>query len=200
MPTELEAAIRQIRSGDREGGQHLLAEILARDPGDETAWLWLAGAVDDDERRRYCLSRVLQLNPGHALAREALARLALSPEPLPAPTAAAPAAALTPTGPEMPDPETAGPATSSTERSGAAARRRSLLLFLGTLLLLGGGGLAFAGVASLAGFVRDPTAYAAVAPDALPRFAVLVAGLACLVGGAWSLWRAIEPADEEAQD
>lgn len=75
MSTELERAIHLIKSGAREQGQGLLAKILARDPGNEAAWLWMSGAVDDDEQRRYCLARVLQINPGHSLAREALARM-----------------------------------------------------------------------------------------------------------------------------
>lgn len=75
MSTELERAIRLIKAGDREQGRVLLAEILARDPGNGTAWLWMSGAVDDDEQRRYCLTRVLQLDPGHTQARKALARL-----------------------------------------------------------------------------------------------------------------------------
>jgi len=219
MPVGLEAAIRLIKSGDLEGGQYLLAEILAREPDNETAWLWMAGAVDDDERRCYCLSRVLQFNPDHALAREALAQL--SPPPAPGGTSPGPAPrsppAVADTAPDALEPETAGPdgvepeaiglkttgveaaamAVARPQRVAASGRQRLLLLSLGVVFLLAGAGLVYGGAASLAGYARDPVAYAAVAPDVLWRFALLVVGLAGLVCGAWAIWRAMRLGEEE---
>jgi hypothetical protein len=214
MPADLEDAIRLIKSGDRESGRQLLAGILAREPGNETAWLWMAGAVDDDEQRRYCLSRALEINPEHVLAREVLAQLQPQP-PAPGPEAPEPqAAGPLATAPKAGGPVSDGPNAGSpksgwAEASGmavaqpqpaeAGGRRRLALLFLGAVLLLAGMGLAVGAALSLAGLAPQPMAYAAVALDVLRWFAILVSGLACLVTGAWALWRAVWPADEEGQ-
>ncbi len=82
--TKLQEAITRIRSGDRQTGQRLLTEVLSADPGNETAWLWMSTLVTG-EQRRFCLEKVLSINPNHPQAREQLAKLrSVAP---PAPTA-----------------------------------------------------------------------------------------------------------------
>ena len=55
MSDVLRQAIDAIMAGDKDTGQRLLFQVLRTDPGNEKAWLWLASAVDDIERRRECL-------------------------------------------------------------------------------------------------------------------------------------------------
>jgi hypothetical protein len=96
---ELQQAITLIKNGDRAAGQKLLVEIVTREPGNEMAWLWLASVVPAD-KRRYCLERVLTINPNNAQARQVLAQTApapapaqqalVPPAPRPAPVAAPP--------------------------------------------------------------------------------------------------------------
>jgi hypothetical protein len=66
----LQSEIASIRSGDKEIGKLLLAEVIRNDPRNETAWLWMSSVIDTDEQRRYCLERVLQINPHNETARQ----------------------------------------------------------------------------------------------------------------------------------
>lgn len=70
----LAQAISLIKSGDTQGGQKLLAEVVRSDPGNETAWLWLSSVAPAD-KRRYCLDRVLKINPENALAKQLIEQL-----------------------------------------------------------------------------------------------------------------------------
>ncbi len=71
---KLQEAITLIRSGDRHTGQRLLTEILNADPRNESAWLWMS-ALMTGEKQRFCLEKVLSINPNHRQAREQLAKL-----------------------------------------------------------------------------------------------------------------------------
>jgi hypothetical protein len=78
MSDDLQRAIAAIRSGDRETGKRLLAEVIRHDPRNEAAWLWMSAVIDSDEHRRTCLERVLTINPSNEIARQGLAKLSLS--------------------------------------------------------------------------------------------------------------------------
>ncbi len=78
LPT-LQEAIAAIKAGDKKTGRAYLAEILQADPENEIGWLWLAGIVESDERRRQCLERVLEINPDNQAARRGLATLPPKP-------------------------------------------------------------------------------------------------------------------------
>ena len=67
--------ITALKGGHRKVARRLLAEAVARDPLDAAAWLWLSGALDDNDQRADCLRRVLQIEPGHAAARAGLEHL-----------------------------------------------------------------------------------------------------------------------------
>jgi hypothetical protein len=75
MSDNLQRAIVAIRSGDKEAGKRLLAEVIRNDPNDETAWLWMSSVIDSDEHRRTCLERVLAINPRNETARRGLEAL-----------------------------------------------------------------------------------------------------------------------------
>lgn len=74
MDDKLEQAITLIRTGDKAGGQKLLAEVVREEPQNEMAWFWLA-TVAPAEKRIYCLEKVLAINPTNAQARKALDQL-----------------------------------------------------------------------------------------------------------------------------
>ena len=42
MSDALQRAIAAIRSGDKETGQRLLAQVIRNDPHNENAWLWMS--------------------------------------------------------------------------------------------------------------------------------------------------------------
>lgn len=71
----IEQAIQLIRAGDKKAGGKLLAEVVKQDPQNETAWLWLAGCFDNEEKKKFCLKKALEINPGNTRAWEALQKL-----------------------------------------------------------------------------------------------------------------------------
>ncbi len=71
----LRQAIQAIKSGDKERGKRLLAQVIRQEPRNELAWLWLSKCVPEYERKLYCIKRVLEINPDNAIAQRALARL-----------------------------------------------------------------------------------------------------------------------------
>ena len=78
---------------DRMRAFEALSAALMLNPRHEVAWLWLSGVVLGHEERRYCLERVLEINPEHTAARRALERfpadlVARPPFALPEPPAA----------------------------------------------------------------------------------------------------------------
>src|ERR1051325_7362732 len=83
MTSELEQAIEAIQAGQKAQGLAILARLVSQDPRNERAWLWLASCVDEPERKRYCLKRVLELNPASAAPPQLLAELDAPATPLP---------------------------------------------------------------------------------------------------------------------
>ena len=75
IAASLKEAVRLIKTGDKPGGRRLLKEVLKADPQNESAWLWMASSLDDDQQRVYCLEQVLKINPDHEMARRGLAHL-----------------------------------------------------------------------------------------------------------------------------
>ena len=71
----LQQARVAIRIGDRATAQQLLHQVVQSNPGNETAWLWLSAIIGDPEKERYCLQRVLVINPDNEKAKEHLAKL-----------------------------------------------------------------------------------------------------------------------------
>jgi tetratricopeptide (TPR) repeat protein len=80
--TELLAEAAAAASlGDRAEAQRLYRRATERSPGNSTAWLGLAAAVDSPEEKRACYERVLSINPNNGEARIALQRLASAAAP-----------------------------------------------------------------------------------------------------------------------
>ena len=62
-------------STSREGIRQMLARLVKREPANERAWLHLASLTREPNERRYCLCRVLRINPRNRLALRLLRQL-----------------------------------------------------------------------------------------------------------------------------
>ena len=71
----LQDAIMAARIGNRDQALVLLLQIVAQEPRNAEAWLWLSRVAETDEQRIECLRRVLEINPSHPIAQADLARL-----------------------------------------------------------------------------------------------------------------------------
>src|SRR6266545_4615111 len=70
-----DAGIGELRAGNQARARELLSEAAALNAQDVTTWLWLSGAVATPAEQRFCLERVLELQPGHPDAQRGLASL-----------------------------------------------------------------------------------------------------------------------------
>jgi predicted component of type VI protein secretion system len=64
----IQEAIQVLRQGDAERARNKLNQALRLNESNEEAWLWLAAAESDPDRRRGALQRVLTLNPNNVTA------------------------------------------------------------------------------------------------------------------------------------
>jgi len=84
----IDEGIAAIRAGDQMRARQLLSQAVQLDPQNERGWLWLSGALPDAAQRRYCLERVLAINPQNEVAKRGLASLTSAAPPT-APSASA---------------------------------------------------------------------------------------------------------------
>jgi tetratricopeptide (TPR) repeat protein len=75
----LRKGIEQLETGDRHGAAQALVRLLRQDPQNENAWWWLAACVDNEQQKRDCLQRLLEINPWNEEARTTLDQLAMTP-------------------------------------------------------------------------------------------------------------------------
>lgn len=68
-----------LKAGEKARAKSLFAQIVKSDPCNERAWLYLAAAAQNNEEQRYCLQRVLALNPNNSQAQRGLAALGGAP-------------------------------------------------------------------------------------------------------------------------
>jgi twitching motility two-component system response regulator PilG len=68
----LRQGVAAARAGDKAQTRRLLRQATALDPGNEAAWLYLAGVAESALESIGFLERVLQLNPANEKAREGL--------------------------------------------------------------------------------------------------------------------------------
>jgi hypothetical protein len=71
----LNLAIGELKAGNKPKAKQLLADIVRTEPQNETAWLYLAACITNDEQKKYCLLKVLSINPTNQAAQKALAQL-----------------------------------------------------------------------------------------------------------------------------
>jgi hypothetical protein len=98
-------AVRLARHGEQVEAKRLFVQILDQHPDHEQSWLWLGRILPDLAQRRYCLDRVLKINPENQQARDALGVLSVIEE-------------LTDIGTEQPVRHVATPATQRVRRIG----------------------------------------------------------------------------------
>lgn len=91
--------IEAFKSGNKQTAQDFFKQALQENPGNETAWLWLAGTFDDNKTRILCLEKVLAINPDNPAAKKGLAQLT-SAEVMPPAQTSPPAAEV----PQLPPP------------------------------------------------------------------------------------------------
>jgi len=222
MPT-VQDAIALIKAGDPQGGRRLLVEVLAQDPANEAAWLWMSSVVEQDEQRQYCLEQVLKRNPGHRAARAGLANLQVSrageealqspdgPTELPPTAAEAWSAQQAETRDGVGDKASGPEATAFVQRAEeemrpeTAGRRRTILLLAGAVSLLIGGYMAYKSVSYLAasaagmgGFPESPLSYVLSTPQLALRVVTLVIAAAILAGSVWAIVRALLPPGDKS--
>jgi tetratricopeptide (TPR) repeat protein len=71
----LKDGISACKAGRREEARDLLMQVVEIDENNEDAWLWLSGAMDNEEDQIKCLENVLILNPDNQNAKNGLAHL-----------------------------------------------------------------------------------------------------------------------------
>ena len=54
----MKQGIAALKAGRKVEARTLLVQVLRQDRRNETAWLWLSGAVDTDAERYACLEEV----------------------------------------------------------------------------------------------------------------------------------------------
>jgi hypothetical protein len=79
-----------LKQGKRSEAAHLLSNAVKQDPNDEVAWLGLSACLDDPQKKKFCLLKILQINPQNAIAQRLLADMEKPKSPAPVPQAAAP--------------------------------------------------------------------------------------------------------------
>jgi thioredoxin-like negative regulator of GroEL len=72
----LQMGIRAAQSGNNDGARMAFEQILSQDRRNERAMMWMAKIADSKTERKKWLDRVLNINPDHAAAREALKQMA----------------------------------------------------------------------------------------------------------------------------
>ncbi|MFL5806533.1 MAG: hypothetical protein ACJ8CR_33000 [Roseiflexaceae bacterium] len=68
----VEQGIAAFRSSNKVRAFDLLVQALHQDARNETAWLWLSAVVGSKAEQRFCLERVLEINPQHTAVRRGL--------------------------------------------------------------------------------------------------------------------------------
>lgn len=94
----IERGAYALRAGRIDAAQQMLRRAVALDENIESGWLWLSGAVDDQEKV-VCLEKVLLINPRNEHARAGLIKLRQKlsqPAPSPASPPTAPEASARP--------------------------------------------------------------------------------------------------------
>jgi hypothetical protein len=86
----VQTAIEAAKNGDKNRAQGYLKQVLTENPNDVDGWLVLAAVLEDAEKKRQCLNRVLTIDPANQIAREELLTMDRAvimdrPAPLPQP-------------------------------------------------------------------------------------------------------------------
>ena len=72
---QLYRGIALAKAGKKSEARNVLGQVVRKNPQSVRGWLWLAGVVETKDQQRYCLEKVLQLNPEDEICRQVLARI-----------------------------------------------------------------------------------------------------------------------------
>lgn len=88
----IQQGIEAGKGGDRAGAVRLLSGAVRDEPGNARAWYLLSQVIEGEDRARYCLERVLEIDPGNERAELRLKDLKEqeSPPDLPTPKTVSP--------------------------------------------------------------------------------------------------------------
>ena len=78
----IQAGISALQSNDKQKAFSIFAQVVQQYPQSERGWFLLGMSTDDTQRRKYCLQKVLSINPNHADAQKHLTLLT-PPQPAP---------------------------------------------------------------------------------------------------------------------
>ncbi|HWQ46487.1 MAG TPA: tetratricopeptide repeat protein, partial [Longilinea sp.] len=93
MTETLDKGIALAKAGEKAQALEYLKRAIQQEPRNPTAWLWLAGVLDDPQKQRQCLQQVLLIDPSNQAARRGLEKMD-APQTTP-PPAAVPTPAFT---------------------------------------------------------------------------------------------------------
>lgn len=68
----LREAITSAKAGNTTWARDCLGRVLRADPRNEVAWLWLSAVLETTDEKRFCLEKILVINPDNQRARNAL--------------------------------------------------------------------------------------------------------------------------------
>lgn len=68
----LQQAAKLYKNGEKRQAAKILSNLLKKEPDNASAWYGLALCLDDTDRKKYCLHKILDLNPDHEKAQQAL--------------------------------------------------------------------------------------------------------------------------------
>lgn len=72
---ELNKGIALAKAGRSLEARKVLGQVVRENPKSVRGWLWLAGVVETEEQQRYCLERVLLLNPQDEICKQILIKM-----------------------------------------------------------------------------------------------------------------------------
>jgi hypothetical protein len=71
----VQRGITALKAGNKTAAREFLEQALMQDIRNETAWLWLSGAVESDQERLECLEQVIAINPANTAAQKGISIL-----------------------------------------------------------------------------------------------------------------------------
>jgi tetratricopeptide (TPR) repeat protein len=77
----LQQAVDYFKQGNKNEAIKLLNSIIQKEPNNAGAWYGLAICLDEPRRKIFCFNKVLEINPDHIKAKEALEKLQQYVEP-----------------------------------------------------------------------------------------------------------------------
>jgi hypothetical protein len=74
MNEQLNQAVELAKAGRKRETHALLGQLVAAEPGNESAWLWLSACAGSLDERVFCLRKALEINPANPKAQRSLQR------------------------------------------------------------------------------------------------------------------------------